>query len=226
MHPMLFEDSSVTMHPMHFEPAARLPPKQKGPVQRFVRTRAEQQPLTPSSKGTSQRCGVLVASCAISTGPRPSLTPPRCGTRDPRAPGLCSAGGSTRHSCGGPLLLTRWRAVARCADGSSALQALLSVGRVQPGHSQFTRLLRAEYFLWRRRMQTGCTRLAVKQWPGIGVAMECARDAPLPRPSAVLPCACDFTRCDPASLGASLYSPRHGPCVSVMQGVPLDQDLG
>jgi hypothetical protein len=58
-------------------------------------------------------------------------------------------------------------------------------------------------------MQTGCTRLAVKQWPGIGVAMECARDAPLPRPSAVLPCACDFTRCDPASLGASLYSPRH-----------------
>ena len=168
MHPMHFEDSSVTMHPMHFEPAARTPPKQKGPVQRFVRTRAEQQPLTPSSKGTSQRCGVLVASCAISTGPRPSLTPPRCGTRDPRAPGLCSAGGSTRHSCGGPLLLTRWRAVARCADGSSALQALLSVGRVQPCHSQFTRLLRAEYFLWRRRMQTGCTRLAVKQWPGIG----------------------------------------------------------
>ena len=168
--------------------------------------RAEQQPLTPSSKGfgsvrpTSQRCGVLVASCAISTGPRPSLAAPAA------APDI---------SCGGPLLLTRWRAVARCADGSSALQALLSVGRVQPGHSQFTRLLRAEYFLWRRRMQTGCTRLAVKQWPGIGVVMECARDAPLPRPSAVLPCACDFTRCDPASLGASLYSPRHRPFASV-----------
>ena len=101
-------------------------------------------------------------------------------------------------------------------EGSRALRRRLecasgtSFGRpCSAGHSQFTRLLRAEYFLWRRRMQTGCTRLAVKQWPGIGVAMECARDAPLPRPSAVLPCACDFTRCDPASLGASLYSPRH-----------------
>ena len=134
-----------------------------------------------------------MASCAISTGPRPSLAAPAA------APDI---------SCGGPLLLTRWRAVARCADGSSALQALLSVGRVQPGHSQFTRLLRAEYFLWRRRMQTGCTRLAVKQWPGIGVTMECARDAPLPRPSTVMPCAYDFTRSCFLGSFALLTSPQ------------------
>ena len=108
---------------------------------RLHRSRAEQQPLAPSSKGfgsarpTSQRCGVLVASCAISTVPGQSLAPPRCVTRDPRAPGLCSAGSRARHSCGGPLLLTRWSAAARCADGSCALQALLFAGRDQPGHS-------------------------------------------------------------------------------------------
>lgn len=152
-----------------------------------------------------------MASCAISTGSVPSLAPPRCDTRDPRAPGLCSAGGSARHSCGGPLLLTRWRAVARCADGSSALQALLLVGRDRPGHSHaiYEASVRAEYFLLRRRVHNcGCARLAVKQWPGIGVTMECARDAPLPRPSAVLPYACDFTRSCFLGSFVLLTSPR------------------
>ena len=124
---------------------------------------------------------------------------------------LCSAGGSARHSCGGPLLLTRWRAVARCADGSSALQALLLVGRDRPGHSHaiYEASVRAEYFLLRRRVHNcGCARLAVKQWPGIGVTMECARDAPLPRPSAVLPYACDFTRSCFLGSFVLLTSPR------------------
>ena len=121
-------------------------------------------------------------------------TPLGSGSPDIHAPGRCSS-----HD-GGQSRATRTARV-RCRH------YFWSAVTGRAIRTQFTRLLRAEYFLL-RQLSGNWLRLAVKQWPGIGVTMECARDAPLPRPSTVMPCAYDFTRSCFLGSFALLTSPQ------------------